>query len=195
MDQISCHSSPLEREPVLPTPPLPPSIPLDDSDRENSPPDNQAFDDFDEGDGSWYNSDEESPPLPDNLPPVTDEPIVLPDIIQSLEFIQMLEDATLESQLSSEDLDTLRNPQAHSSTPSDDPDLLLSISCFIDLLNSSQEAYEKICDNIRKQDPTIEMLSYDRVRRTVQKLSGIIALEDHMCFKSCTAFTGPFAHQ
>ena len=107
MDQISHHSSPLEQEPVLPTPPLPLSIPLNNPNRENSPPGNQAFSDFDEGDGSRYNSDEETPPLPNNLPPVTDELVVLPDIIQSLKFIQMLEDATLESQLSSEDLDTL----------------------------------------------------------------------------------------
>ena len=105
----------------------------------------------------------------------------------------MVENATLESRLSPEELGELRNPRSHSSTPSDDPDLLLSISCFIDLLNSSQEAYEKICRNIQKRDPTIEMLSYDRVKRTVHDLSGILTWEDDMCIDSCVAFTGPFA--
>ncbi|KAF9642956.1 hypothetical protein BDM02DRAFT_3068228, partial [Thelephora ganbajun] len=117
----------------------------------------------------------------------------LPDIIESLKFIQMLEDATLESQLDPEDLEEFRNPQAHLSTPSDDPDLLLSISCFIDLLNSSQEAYDKICKNIRKRDPQIEMLSYNRVKRVVQKLLGVLTWEHDMCIWSCVGFTGPFA--
>ena len=120
-------------------------------------------------------------------------PAFLPKLTESLEFVRMVKNATLESQLCPEDLDRLRNPSAHSSTPSDDPDLLLSISCFIDLMNSSQDAYDKICENIRKRDPTIEMLSYARVKRAVQNLSGIVALEDDMCVNTCVAFTGPYA--
>lgn len=82
----------------------------------------------------------------------------------------------MESQLGPEDLDTLRNPQPHSSTPSNNPDLVLSVSNYMDLMTSSQEAYDKIAQNIRRRDPTIDVLSYDRVRRATQKLSGVIAL-------------------
>ena len=173
---------------------------------EQNPSRDLLFEDSDE-DPSPYVSDDETPrprhdepdeerlpsPLPDRLPPPESEPIVLAEAIESLKFVQMVEDATLESQLSPDDLYTLRNPRAHSSTPSDDPDLLLSISCFIDLMNSSQEAYQKICRNIQRRNPEIEPLSYDRVRRKVKKLSGIITLEYDMCVDSCAAFTGPFA--
>ena len=107
-------------------------------------------------------------------------------MIESLKFVQMVEDATLESesQLSPEDINRLRNPQAHLSTPSDDPDLLLSVSCFVDLLNSSQDAYDKVCRNIRRRSPEIEMLSYDRVKRKVQNLSGIITLKHDICINT-----------
>ena len=134
-------------------------------------------------------SNQEIPPPPQNLPPAA----ILPDLTESLEFVQMVKDATLESQLDPEDLDRLWNPTPHSSTPADDPDLLLSISTFIDLMNSSQDAYDNICENIRRRNPEIDMLSYARAKRSVQNLSGIITLEDDMCVNSCVAFTGPYA--
>lgn len=137
--------------------------------------------------------DDEIPPLPDGLPSVTNEPTVLPKLLESLEFAEMVRDATLESQLSPEDLFTLRNPTSHSSTPSDDPDLLLSISTFIDLMTSSQDTYEKVRANVQRRDPRIEMLSYTRAARAAQNLSGIITLKDDMCIDSCVAFTGPYA--
>ena len=105
----------------------------------------------------------------------------------------MVKDATLESHLSLEDINALRNPRAHTSTPSDDPDLLLSISNFINLMTSSQKSYDKIARSIQQRDPKIEMLSYDRASRMIQKLSGVITLKHHMCIESCAAFTGPFA--
>ena len=187
----------LDQEP--PTPPSPP--PKSNKLNERDPPPNEeerTQDAFENRPASRSGSDEleqdhfPSPP-PDDLPPENSDPVVLDDFIESLRFIEMVEDATLESQLSPEELGELRNPRSHSSTPSDDPDLLLSISCFIDLLNSSQGAYEKICKNVQKRDPTIEMLSYDRVKRTVHDLSGILTWEDDMCINSCIAFTGPFA--
>lgn len=105
----------------------------------------------------------------------------------------MVKDVTLESHLSLEDINALRNPRAHTSTPSDDPDLLLSISNFINLMTSSQKSYDKIARSIQQRDPKIEMLSYDRASRMIQKLSGVITLKHHMCIESCAAFTGPFA--
>jgi len=194
MDQDSRPLSPLRHGPSPHPPsasggfggPLPP-------DEEDPPPHNS--DDHRIPQFETDEDEEERPPSPppDHTPPATDQPIVHPEMIESLKFIQMLEDATLESQLCPEGLDALRNPQAHLSTPSDDPDLLLSISNYIDLMNSSQDAYERVSKNIQRRDPAIEPLSYDRVRRRVENLSGIIAVKDDMCIKSCVAFTGPFA--
>ena len=93
--------------------------------------------------------------------------------------------------VSPKDVAVLQHPRAHSFTPADNEDLLLSIANFIDLMTSSQDAYDNISRNIRRRAPTIEPLSYDRVRRMVQNLSGVIALKNDMCIKSCAAFTGP----
>ena len=61
----------------------------------------------------------------------------------TLEFIRMLEEATLESQFSPDELETFENPQELSFSPSEDPDLLLSISNYIANLNASQDIYRK----------------------------------------------------
>jgi hypothetical protein len=188
-----------------PSPPEPAPHPLpNEFDEQHAPPPAESDDD----DPLPYNSDnevpprsgdeesdEERPPSPpfDRAPLTTDEPIVMPEFLEALKFSQMVRDATLESQLSPEDIAALRNPRAHSSTPVDDEDLLLSIANFIDLMTGSQEAYDNISRNIQRRDPTIEPLSYDRVRRMVQNLSGVIALKNDMCVTSCAAFTGPFA--
>jgi hypothetical protein len=189
-----------------PSPPEPAPHPLpNDFDEQHAPPPAESDDD----DPLPYNSDNELPPHSgddesdegrpdlfdpfDDTRPDTDEPIVIPEFLESLRFAQMVKDATLESQLSPEDVAALRHPRAHSFTPADNEDLLLSIANFIDLMTSSQDAYDNISRNIRRRAPTIEPLSYDRVRRMVQNLSGVIALKNDMCVKSCAAFTGPFA--
>ena len=215
MQQIPRRSTSLERE-ATPYPPAPPSPGIDEFFGQDPPPpspptgfdeedplpgpmpvdnnEDRPLDDLDRPGNDEFDQVPPTNPLPDNFAPPTDEPIVLDDIIESIQFIKAVEDATLESsRLSAQELDELRNPRAHLSTPSNDPDLLLSISCFVDLLTSSQEAYDKICANIRRRDPTIEMLSYDRVKRSVHNLSGVLVWEDDMCIDTCAAFTGPFA--
>jgi hypothetical protein len=178
-----------------------PSPPLPDTNNPDEqvplppiPPDNgDSSDQFGKDGRLQYDSDDDVTPLPDDLPEATDDPVILPKILESLEFIRMVKDATLESDFSAEDLHALRNPTPHSSTPSNDTDLLLSVSSFIDLLNSSQDAYEKMRANIQRRDPHIEMLSYSRVKRAVQDLSGIVTLKHDMCIDTCVAFTGPYA--
>lgn len=202
MQQISPPGTSLDQEPrsCPPSPPLLEADDLEDQDPSSSSPleaanqENLDLDeDFDDIGEDTCPPCDEVPPLPDDLPAVTNDPVVLPKIIESLRFIEMLENATLESQLAPEDLEAIRNPTPHSSTPTEDPDLLLSISAFIDFLNCSQEAYENMRKNIQRRDPSIEMLSYHKVKRTAEKLSGIVTLKDDMCIDSCAAFTGPFA--
>ena len=106
----------------------------------------------------------------------------------------MVEEATLEAHLDPDDLDRLQNPTPHSSTPADDPNLLCSIVTFVDLMNSSQEAYGHMCENFQRRQPEVEMLSYDRVKRAIQDLSRLVTLEDNMCVNSCVTFTGPYAN-
>ena len=104
---------------------------------------------------SLYSHQDPPPPPQDPLPAA-----ILPKLTELLQFIQMVKGATLESQLEPEDINRLRNPTPHLSTPADDPDLLLSVSCFIDLMTSSQDAYDHICKNVWRKSPEVKMLSY-----------------------------------
>lgn len=60
----------------------------------------------------------------------------------ALEFIKHVREATLASQFTPEDLADLLHPREHESTPMDDPDLMLSLRAFVELLGSTQNDYE-----------------------------------------------------
>jgi hypothetical protein len=125
--------------PRSPSPPEPaPHPPPNNFDEQHTPLPTESDDD-----GPLpYNSDNKVPPQSgdgeldeerpdpfdsfDHTHPDTDEPIVIPEFLESLRFAQIVKDITLESQLSLEDIAALRNPRAHSSTRADNEDLLLS---------------------------------------------------------------------
>ena len=113
----------------------------------------------------------------------------------NLQFVRMVEEATLESQFSPAELDAFQNPQELRFSPTDDKYLRLSISFYISGLdhNSSEKHYASSRENIREAWPDSEMLSYDQVKRRVSKLSGVLTWKHDMCVDSCAAFTGPFA--
>ena len=109
-------------------------LPIDDLDGDINPPP-----DSDGEDPPLSDSDEEEHPGTDsdeNDPSVTRD-----DMKTTLEFIRMLETATLDTQFSPDELEAFQNPQEISSLPSDDPDLLLSISNYVTNLNASQKIY------------------------------------------------------
>ena len=126
-------------------PPVPPSTPPADNLDDIDPP----IDDLDGDINPPPDSDGEDPPLSDSdeeEPPGTDsdenDPSVTRDDMKTtLEFIRMLETATLDTQFSPDELEAFQNPQEISSLPSDDPDLLLSISNYVTNLNASQKIY------------------------------------------------------
>ena len=122
-----------------------------------------------------FDSDEELIPLSDSdddepPPPSDDEDdpnITLENLKSNLQFVQMVEKATLESQFSPTELDAFRNPQELQFSPADDKYLRLSISFFISGLDhhSSEKHYASSRENIQATWPDSEMLSYDQVKR------------------------------
>ena len=106
----------------------------------------------------------------------------------------MINESTLASQFGPDELADFLDPQEHSSTPSDDPTLRLSLLNFISLIGSSQKAYDAVRQNIQACFPDIEVLSFYQAERRAQNLSGLITWEHHMCFKTCVGFTGPYAN-
>ena len=136
------------------------------------------------------NSDDEDP-----IPDSEDDPtITLENMKMDLRFIRMVEEATLESQFSVTELHALKNPQENQFSPSDDPDLLLSVSFYISSLDhaQSQKGYAEWREILQERFPESKMLSYDQVKQRVSDLSGVITWKHHMCFSSCVGFTGPF---
>ena len=163
--QISRPATPLEPEPeICPStvildhvngsadqnrPPPPPANRMEE-DHRNPTPDpavnalgDPPSDEYDEPDPEdppiLTESDEEPLPSDDE-----DDPnITLETMKMNLRFVQMVEDAKLESQFSAAELDAFRNPQENQSSPSDDPDLQLSIDFYISSLDhtSSEKAY------------------------------------------------------
>ena len=105
----------------------------------------------------------------------------------------MVKEATLESQFSPEELEILRDPREHDSSPEDDPYLKYSIRNFIDLLGCAQDRYTAVRQNHLELNPDAPVLSYDQVKRRARNLSGVITWEHHMCVRGCVGFTGPFA--
>ena len=92
------------------------------------------------------------------------------------QFIAMAKAATLDSQFTPAELRSLQNPQEDQFSPSDDPDLRLSIDFYISSLDhtQSQRAYEKSRSIVHGRFPGSQMLSYNQVKRRVSNLSGII---------------------
>jgi len=124
----------------------------------------------------------------------SDDPLVTRDDMKTiLWFIKMLEDAELESQFSPDELEAFCNPREILSSPSDDPDLLLSIANYVVGLNTSQHIYAESCLNFQRRSPEVKMLSYDQVQRRVSNLSGVVTWQHNMCVDSCAGFTGPYA--
>ena len=224
MPSSPCPTTPFESEdeihpPAVPShmndnadqepPPPPPPIndlheedpPPDDSDKDSSPPDDFENDSLPSDSDSDEDppppdpgSDEEDPP-PDSDSDEDDPEITLENMKLDLQFIRMVEDATLESQFSAAELREFRNPQANQASPSDDPDLLLSIKFYISSQKraSSQEAYSDSRESIQECFPESKMLSYSQVKRQASDLSGLVTWKHHMCVNSCVGFTGPFA--
>ena len=113
----------------------------------------------------------------------------------NLQFIWMVEEATLESQLSPAELYAFGHPQQLTFSPANNKYLRLSISFYISGLdhNASERHYASLHENIQDIFPDSEMLSYDQVKQSVSNLSGVLTWKHDMCIDSCAAFTGPFA--
>ena len=161
-----------EMHTVSPRPPTPES--LDNVEPENNNLDEDLLDGLQvEEDPNVPPEDEPSPPgdEEDETSPPSDEedepPITLERMQTNLQFVRMIEEATLESQFSPAELEAFRDPQELGLSPSDDRDLRLSISFFISGLdhNTSQRHYASECQNIMDAYPDLEMLSVTNVLR------------------------------
>jgi hypothetical protein len=115
----------------------------------------------------------------------------LANIRVALKFIQLLKTASLNDGHLTPDVATrLKEPP---SGPVDlTPDELLSLEIFISMQTTAQRVYTSVKVAIERRYPESELLSYDKVKQLVADITGVFPITDHMCVKSCVAYTGPF---
>jgi len=108
-------------------------------------------------------------------------------------FIEEISTATLKNGCLDDDLIyCLCNP-CDELTSISDPDTCLSLDLFLGVMNASEETYHACRNAILLRYPDSGVLSYHGVKRLIADLTGVVAVYDDMCIKSCHAFTRPFA--
>ncbi|KAI0325002.1 hypothetical protein GY45DRAFT_1438715 [Cubamyces sp. BRFM 1775] len=122
-------------------------------------------------------------------PPIS---VTLDDMKNTLEFIRLLQTATLEdSNLPQEVIDRIRNPP-NEPLMIDDADLLLSIELYLAVSNASQETYNAVRDAIHRRVPDIRIATLYKVKKAVEEISGVVGQKNDMCPNSCLGYTGPY---
>ena len=119
----------------------------------------------------------------------------LNDIKLAMKFIQALENASLDDEhsgLDADTLDRLRNPPT-SCVDLSDPDLRLGLDLFLASIKSSQDTYTMSRDAILRRHPDDNLPSYDKMKRHIAEITGVVPIISDMCRNSCIAFTGPLA--
>lgn len=128
----------------------------------------------------------------------TDNPNFVPqigDIAIATNFVNEMKNAKLDSDI--EPLPTnlvnqLQEPPEHILTI-DDSDDRLSLDIYLAFTNASQESYNRVQDSVLRRYADSKILTYHRVKRLVETLSGVSPIRCDMCVNSCIGYTGPFA--
>jgi hypothetical protein len=114
--------------------------------------------------------------------------IHLPDLQTTQQFVDLLRIAVLEdSGMSIEDIENLRNPGQEPALVDPSP-LLRSIRHFINNTGSSREHYDILREIELLNDPKNDFLSFDKVKRRVRWLSGVVPIENDMCVTDAYIF-------
>lgn len=128
------------------------------------------------------------------------ETAVLPSFKETLAFISIIRNASLEDPIARYTdamLARIRNPP-QTTLHIDNPALRHSISVYLALEHASQKAYERVIDSTKRCCLAVpEMqncLRFGAVEDLLATLTGIEPIRHDMCRESCVAFTGPFAH-
>ncbi len=139
-------------------------------------------------------------PTPPEFPPGSHNdleflqgPIPLGDLRTSVDFIKVLQDATLSDPslgISPEAVGRLRNPPCKLPCEALDPDLQLAIDLYLG--NALEATYETNRRAMLRRHPDTDIPTYYKTKQLVTKLTGVESVVHHMCTNLCIAYTGPF---
>ncbi|KAI9567403.1 hypothetical protein HD554DRAFT_2205612 [Boletus coccyginus] len=124
---------------------------------------------------------------------------ILQKIKVELEFITLIQNALLDdpsNKLSRECIQCLWDP-LQAPVTIEKPDFCHSITMYLALEHSSQNAYNQICCSTQAnfpESPAIhDLLSFHVVEKKIAEYMGVEYVKHDMCLDLCTAFTGLFA--
>lgn len=138
------------------------------------------------------------PAIDDDIPPLQNDANrpdfvpVIEDIKIAREFINALKGAKLEHDKIDEDT---RYQIKHPSTIPlviENPTVRLSLDLYLAIGNASEETYTAACNAIRRRFPNEELLTFYKVKRKIEELTGITFILEDMCVNACLGFTGPY---
>ncbi len=115
------------------------------------------------------------------------------------EFIQLLQQASLDGKHSGLDPDALhrlRNPPTSIFTLENQPngaDLRLAFDLFLASLKGPVDIYNTTRASILRRHPEDHLPSYDQLKKILSQITGVGPITHPMCNNSCVAFTGPYA--
>jgi len=92
--------------------------------------------------------------------------------------------------MDSETIAALKNPSR--TLPEINKTMRTSIDVYLALYNTSQDVYKRTRKAMERRNPPVEIHSLHIVKKTIQELAGVRAIETDMCINSCLAYTGPF---
>jgi hypothetical protein len=122
--------------------------------------------------------------------------IALPKLQVTQGFVDLLRIASLDkSKMDKDMVASLRHPELEVAyeldlkTPSP---LLRSLRHFINNSGSSRDHYDELREIEKEHNPRDLIISFDQVKRRIQRLSGVVPIEHDMCPESCVAYTGPY---
>ncbi|KAG6915551.1 hypothetical protein DXG01_010986 [Tephrocybe rancida] len=116
------------------------------------------------------------------------------DAVSSPEFIQMIQEATLDSEaalLGPKVIERLQDPLRTAAQLS--PDEQLSIELFLACNSAAQEVYNSSRKAILRRHPDNNVLTLEEVKALLVEITGVVDVCQDMCIDSCAAFTGPLS--
>ncbi|PBK58880.1 hypothetical protein ARMSODRAFT_1009949, partial [Armillaria solidipes] len=113
------------------------------------------------------------------------------DVKTSCEFIECLKTAS-HDELDPEILAQVLLPEEARVPVTLSPNERLSIDIFLAVTNASEATYNAVKLALERRSGDIQILSYYKVKKLLQDISGVIPIVNDMCIKSCVGFTGPY---
>ena len=121
--------------------------------------------------------------------------VKLEDLQLQLQFIQEINNASLEdegTQMDKDDLHRLQNPFDCELALDDASDLRLSLKLLFVNINSPVEVYNANHAAMLWRHPNNDIFTYDRAKCFVKDLTGVVPLIHDMCIDTCVVYTGPY---